>query len=235
MPDIYSHQGTWQFMAADLVSSPDIVHTASHDIESAFWVLLWITFAYMPSNWNVGRLSSFLKETMSPRVYVNSGGQNKLHFMQSPTSLTQLNIGRNKVLPGFLRGLQNALVIRHMPPPSPPDTTFAPLKILAEASGEKPVSMPMEPTNASELLEDQISEYNILKAALENHELVLATFNRALKLDGWPDDDEAEAQEVVQSNDVQTSMRSSSKRSRDVAEENRVYVPLPPAKRSGPA
>jgi hypothetical protein len=183
----------------------------------------------MPSSWDVGHRSSFLKDTMSPRVYMNSSGQSKLHLMQSPNSLMPLTIGRNKVLPIFLKGLNDILVIQHLPLPSPPDTTFLPSDILAETSREERVSKPMKS------LEDDIKEYHMLMAMLENHELALGVFNRALKLDGWPDDDEAEAQEVVQSNDVQTSMCSSLKQSRDVAEENRVYVLLPPAKQLGPA
>ncbi|KAI9429590.1 hypothetical protein H4582DRAFT_1778147, partial [Lactarius indigo] len=36
-----THTGTWQFMAADLIGNPKINQTFIHDIESAFFVLLW--------------------------------------------------------------------------------------------------------------------------------------------------------------------------------------------------
>ncbi|KAF8490092.1 hypothetical protein F5888DRAFT_1869004, partial [Russula emetica] len=38
-PDISFRQGTWQFMAAELIEHPKISHTFSHDLESFFWVL----------------------------------------------------------------------------------------------------------------------------------------------------------------------------------------------------
>ncbi|KAF8502330.1 hypothetical protein F5888DRAFT_1608322, partial [Russula emetica] len=41
-PDISFRQGTWQFMAAELIKCPKIRHTFSHDLESFFWVLMWI-------------------------------------------------------------------------------------------------------------------------------------------------------------------------------------------------
>ncbi len=61
-------------MAADLVQRSSIPHTFIHDLESAFWVMLWVVILYMPSSWDIGDRSYFLKETMSPRVYDNSGG-----------------------------------------------------------------------------------------------------------------------------------------------------------------
>jgi len=76
-------QGTWQFMAADLVQRSTTPHTFVHDLESAFWVMFWIVLSYMPSSWEAGERSSFLRETMSPRVYHNTGGRNKLFFMQT--------------------------------------------------------------------------------------------------------------------------------------------------------
>ncbi|KAH9039778.1 hypothetical protein EDB85DRAFT_1813484, partial [Lactarius pseudohatsudake] len=41
------HMGTWQFMAADLIKNPNINQTFIHDIESAFFVLLWMALHYL--------------------------------------------------------------------------------------------------------------------------------------------------------------------------------------------
>jgi len=77
---------------------------------------------------------------------------------------------------------------------------------------------------------------NKLRDALKNHGLVLATFADALWNEkDWPKDDHAMPQLVVVSNDVETSMQSSSKRLREIAEEHGVYISLPAAKRSEPA
>ena len=84
-------------------------------------------------------------------------------------------------------------------------------------------------------VKSHVKTYNKLMDALTDHELVLRTFWRALNQAEWPKHDHAEVQLMVVSNDMQTSMLSSSKRLRDIAEEDGVYVSLPSAKRSGPA
>ncbi|KAI9456112.1 hypothetical protein BJY52DRAFT_1106829, partial [Lactarius psammicola] len=42
----YTCTGTWQFMVADLVQQSHTPHTFIHDLESAFWVILWIVFSH---------------------------------------------------------------------------------------------------------------------------------------------------------------------------------------------
>jgi len=84
-------------------------------------------------------------------------------------------------------------------------------------------------------VKSRVETYDKLMDALTDHKLVLCTFQRALNRAEWPKHDHAEVQLMVVSNDVQTSMLSSSKRSRDIAEEDGVYVSLPSAKQSGPA
>ena len=63
-------------MVADLIQRLNIAHTFVHDLESTFWVLLWVTFAYMPNTWSDVDRSSFLRGTMSPRV--NASNQHKV-------------------------------------------------------------------------------------------------------------------------------------------------------------
>ncbi|KAF8498044.1 hypothetical protein F5888DRAFT_1567446, partial [Russula emetica] len=41
--------GTWQFMAAELIECPKIRHTFIHDLESFFWVLMWIVVTQVPT------------------------------------------------------------------------------------------------------------------------------------------------------------------------------------------
>ncbi|KAN0123635.1 Protein kinase-like domain containing protein, partial [Russula decolorans] len=40
--------GTWQFMAADLIKDPTISQTFVHDLESAFYVMFWLSLKYLP-------------------------------------------------------------------------------------------------------------------------------------------------------------------------------------------
>ncbi|KAN0114005.1 hypothetical protein V8E52_007154, partial [Russula decolorans] len=44
------NQGTWQFMAADLIKDPTISQTFVHDLESAFYVMFWLSLKYLPNS-----------------------------------------------------------------------------------------------------------------------------------------------------------------------------------------
>ena len=104
-------------MVADIIKSPGIPQTFLHDLESAFWVLLWMVLSFMKSNWDDGLCSSFLKNTMSPKVFHNTRGQDKLHFMQVATPMN-LMINNNLVLTSFLVTLKQILGVRHQRPPT---------------------------------------------------------------------------------------------------------------------
>jgi hypothetical protein len=89
---------------------------------------------------------------------------------------------------------------------------------------------------ADDAQEDSMEFYDRVKPCVgQNHSLVLKMFRKVLNKPGWPGNDPAEPQHIVPSNDVRSSMLSSSKRSRHVAEESGVYVLPPPAKQLAPA
>jgi len=89
-------------MAADIVALPNIVHTFIYNVESAFWVLLWMACAYTPASWDIGTHSSFMRDTMSPRDFVGTGGRNKLFFLQDEAALAKFNITNNHTFISFL-------------------------------------------------------------------------------------------------------------------------------------
>ncbi|KAI9430750.1 hypothetical protein H4582DRAFT_2063404 [Lactarius indigo] len=78
-------QGTWQFMAVDLIKNPNINQTFIHNIESAFFILLWMALHYLHCSWDVDCLSSFVDTVFNPHVYGNMGGLTKLMFMDRLT------------------------------------------------------------------------------------------------------------------------------------------------------
>ena len=69
-------------MAAELIQHPETPQTFIHDLESAFWVLIWVVVSYMPTNMDAGKCSNFLKDIMSPKVYNKSSSRlKKLSFL----------------------------------------------------------------------------------------------------------------------------------------------------------
>ena len=125
----------WQFMAADLVQRPSIAHTFVHDLESTFWVLLWVTLSYMSTSWGTEERSSFLKETMSPRVYNNSGGSNKIYFMQSNSAILEFSVCNNPILTALLISMKMTLAVRYQQPLSNAPPVLNPLAVMAKMEG----------------------------------------------------------------------------------------------------
>src|SRR5258708_35839923 len=82
-------QGTWQFMAGDLVQQFNIRHTFTHDLESFFWVLLWIVLTWVPTYYTDAVRSGFIHGTMSPKVCSDSGGSTKTNFLVSSRMLEE--------------------------------------------------------------------------------------------------------------------------------------------------
>ena len=225
-------------MAADLVFSPVTAHTFVHDIESAFWVLLWAVFAHMPTSWTAGARSSFLKDTMSPRVFMGSGGSNKKFFITSHEAFSGVTIGQpeNSILRDFLSSLRSLLAIRHELPPSPP-SVFDPIHIQATLRKETEGTLSEEAATTvvshSQVMNQPIERYEAMKDMLKDHWIVIAMFRMALDTHGWPEDDHTVCQHIVPSNDVETAMHSSLKRLWDVAKGSGMSVW--PQKQSEPA
>jgi len=108
------HQGTWQFIAGDLVEDPETPQMVEHDLESIFWVLLWVCLLYMKSNMKERIRSSIIKGTMSPPVYSGSGGVNKSNIMTTHLPLQKLETETNPAMAKLLIRLHELLGERYM-------------------------------------------------------------------------------------------------------------------------
>ncbi len=164
---------------------------------------------------------------MSPRVYDNSGGWNKLYFMQTKDPISGLKLKQNPIILDLLNSLKKTLGICHRQWPSEV-SGFDPLAIKAETDGS---STPESPVS----LGDKIWEYDALMECLKDHKIVLNMINKALKTPGWPENDTANPQPLSTSRETETSLQTGTKRSRSAAKENGVFGPLLVGKQLGSA
>jgi hypothetical protein len=210
-------QGTWQFMAADLVDDPTIPQTFIHDLESTFWVLLWVVLSYMETNWTDATCSSILKDMMSPRIYHSSsgatGGRNKMSFLTSPRSLFDLEVYNNPIIHELLDTLRQYLSSRYEHP-----SKTSRLDGLVQH-----VEADVAPQELNEALKTML---------LKDHSLILSLLSTSLGLKGWPADDASKRQPLQVSREVETCMQSGAKRLRSRAEENGVFIHPLPVKRT---
>jgi len=171
---------------------------------------------------------------MSPRVFMDSRGQNKSFFFTSPLPFAEnVTFGKCKLYWDFLVGLKKALAVRYLTHPKVPSPQFNTTNIydmvFKESAG--PERKAMSVGNAKSIAEIEQEDYNRALRGLENHQVILGIIKLALDAPGWPENDCAEPQQIVPSSDMQMSMHSSSKRSRDAVEE--LFTP-PLSKRSAP-
>lgn len=203
-------------MAAALVENSKLPHTLEHDLESFFWVLVWVVVSYMPTSMDEAARSSFLKETMSPKVYLKRGGTGKREFL------------RTKRVPEVMHNayihhlLQQLIILFAAQYPvkiaePPPSTDIA--SIISKATG---IEAPKKSDSDAEIAHEEYLRQNL------SHEVIRQSIKSFLTCPDWPTDDGADLQPKVPSEDELRGMLAGSARSRSHAEEIGVFVQSPP-------
>jgi hypothetical protein len=166
-------------MAADLVERSDIPQTFVHDLESFFWVLLWMVLTRVKTSWPEEVISSFIHETMNSRVYSGFGGRGKIDFLVAKVALNEnrFKISGNSVLRDLLEGLQSLLAARHQERPFRKSNSF--VKQMNE-----------------EQLQQAVKQYEEGLEKLKNHDEMISILEEALfsqkYRDTWPPGDGSE-------------------------------------------
>ena len=204
-------------MAADLVEDPTICQTFVHDIESAFFLLLWMSIGFIKSSWDEARRSNFINSIFQPQVYGGSGGSTKVMFMQSK-GLESLEFTTNAPLAQLLRAWQEMLRFRHVKPPAAHAEEFDVRDAIRQGQGAKSASKPAA-TNESlqKEYQDQLHDHEFFMLALQNHDAILTVLDGVLKRKGWPDLEPAERQSIILSRVEKQFLHSSSERCREVS------------------
>jgi Fungal protein kinase len=179
-------QGTWQFMAADLVESSEIPQTLEHDLESFFWVILWVVMTRVPTNWTDEARSILINETMSPKVYSHTGGTVKENWLVA-TSLKKFKTPTSPSLGEFVKVLLKSVSARYREPPSPTTGASDPFLLLGQP----------KPNPSTE----QVQEVQVGLKFLKSHWTLLEQFESALNHE-WPPNDEARLMGIMQPDSV---------------------------------
>ena len=208
-------------MATELIENPETPHTFVHDLESVFWVLIWVVVSYMRTSMTIEQRSNFLKDIMSPKVYGTRGGSEKRTFIQArevPQVLGNMNMYF------ILSLLIQLLAVRYpvfiMAPPQNHDID----SIRGRLQGKNPDIKIVTDDDASNA-GDKRQEDDDKKDDLKDHSMVIAIFEDFLNRDDWAEHDGANLQPKMASQDENRGMLAGSGKSRSAAEENGVFVP----------
>jgi hypothetical protein len=198
-------------MAGDLTADPKIRHTFAHDLESFFWVLVWIVLTRMQNGSEDRIRSSFIHGTMNPKIFNGSGGPNKKLFLTSALALGEVwggfSLPENEPLFSLLVELRGIVGKRYLPSEN---LTVEPKKTVDLAIAGR-VS---QPDNGPKAVGAAVSNSEMLGS----YGVVTSVFSKALSFEGWPSSDKAEAQIILQSSSSVRASHSGSKRSRSAIE-----------------
>jgi len=171
-----SRTGTWPFMAADLIVDEDhkVTQTFIHDLESAFYVLLYQALRYRHTSLTEKARSTLHSDVFNTRTVGGLGSRLKLSIMGSSNYLKGFKVldsskgPCNEPFTGLIEDLKKTLGHRH-------------------ALAEYP-----ERSGLSAFLDDK--DYEALPY---RHNDIIALFSDALKSSGWPVNDGADKQPIL--------------------------------------
>jgi serine/threonine protein kinase len=206
------NQGTWQFMAADLIANPRISQTFVHDLESAFYIMFWLSLKYLPNSYDPSKRGSVLSQVFNPipldsplswtrsSTYPDSlhnhGSDSKANWMANSEDVNHFKVTGNDPLSCLLVSLKNMLGPRHYS-----------ANIIDVVINQLKMAHPLENL-------DNFRE-KFIKNGVVEYSRVLDVLNVALR-EQWPDDDSAQLQRIELPPDAQISSLSGSKRSRSM-------------------
>jgi hypothetical protein len=218
-------------MAADLIEKSNIPHTFVYDLESVFWVLIWVVISFMHTEWEGSERLDFLKETMSPRVYGGKGRSTKKNFIMAKRTLPVPNVPNVERLHFVLSTFLASRYAQMEKPIAIPKYAI----VLRNGIDKNVVMVPNEDSdedpneeapNEAPKEDPQLQARNVevYKDGLKDHAHIINMFVSALNLPGWPRNVIARPQSKLPSSEDMHYLRASSKRLRSVAEKNSVFV-----------
>src|SRR5258708_39562091 len=217
-------QGTWQFMAGDLVQQFNIWHTFAHDLESFFWVLLWIVLTWVPTYYTDAVRSSFIHGMMSPKVCSGSRGSAKINFLVLSCMLEErvedFRLPNNPSLHALLVEMKCTVADWYLSLQSKKESTPEPksikkinaISITLKCDGiiesDKSCKALHVATNNFETMNRSMT---MMLGLLKDHHVVVKLFGTAL-LAPWPTNDKAECKPILLPSSAIEASHSGSKR-----------------------
>src|SRR5229473_4368726 len=215
-------QGTWQFMARDLIQQFNIRHTFAHDLESFFWVLLWIVLTWVPTYYTDAVRSGFIHGTMSLKVCSGSGGSTKTNFLVSSCMLEErvedFCLPNNPSLHALLVEMKHTVTDWYLSLPSKKESTPKPksVKKINTISITLKRDGITESDESCKALHVAMNDFETMNCSmtlelLKDHHVTVKLFGTAL-LAPWPTNDKAEHKPILLPSSAIEASCSGSKR-----------------------
>ena len=173
-------------MSTTLVKSKEAPHTFIDDLESIFYVILWLSVMYSPNSSSPAERTAFMKLVLDPEQFDGMGGTAKADFLQAHTSLQQIKCHNYSQLQTLLMKLATSFSVRYEDKPTKDDldmlTTFG----------------------APQTYKERLPAWNYEKCSrdLESHSHIIKVITEHLQdPNEWPDNDPAIWQSLIDPSD----------------------------------
>jgi len=173
-------------MAADLVRDPTIEHTFVHDLESAFYVVLWLSIRFLPNSWSSKERGTVMSVLFNPDVDTPAKSD---WMVMVEAHLADFKVFGNPVLTKLITSLAKLFRARHM-----------------ESSGQ---STPDPDDELPSYVDEEKLKLHL--SLLDNHDAMISRIGRKLDTPKWPKVEPAIKQDIIYS---RRAGRSSSKKSK---------------------
>lgn len=163
-------------MAADLVEDPKTTHTFVHDMESAFYVVFWLSIRFLPNSWNPQKRSLVMQELFDPPAFSTVGSSSKKNWM-AQADTDQFEVVENTALTGLIFSLLPFFQARHV-----------------KIDDQPPGHLKFGPRRNT-LSRDKLTIQEYL-TDLVDHQQVITTFRKSLEV-RWPEVEPAVKQDIA--------------------------------------
>jgi hypothetical protein len=94
-------------MAADLIMNPKINHTFVRDLESAYYLVFWLSIRFLPNPLSPETCTMVMDQLFNPIAFPDKGSSSKKDWMVSlsVTQILKFDIIGNSVLTGLIHSL----------------------------------------------------------------------------------------------------------------------------------
>jgi hypothetical protein len=172
-------------MAADLVENPTIEHTFVHDLESAFYVVFWLSIRFLPNSWSSQQRALILDMVFNPPAFENVGASSKRDWMAAMATMVKndFSVLGNPPLSTLISSLLSLFSTRHF------SSKMNDVPPTDEITFGLPSSSPF-------LVDTHILDQ--YRAKLADHTGIISMFKESLEVTTmtWPMDDSATMQTI---------------------------------------
>jgi hypothetical protein len=162
-------------MFTALIKDNEASHTFVDDLESIFYVILWLVLIYSPSSMDPPDLTTFVQTVLDPAQYEGTGGSCKADFLMGHSALQHLKFDGQPSLQPLLMDLAILFAVRYEPEPS---------------ADQKQVLIDFK-ESLSVLHYLYAWHYNTRLDFLKSHTRVIELLTRHIQTGQWPRNDSA--------------------------------------------